>query len=168
MITRAVRSSSARDFYARISSRSSTSNRTTISRYLERSAFAHSSKYNTHTHLKIQKFSFTKEKKITRDVQTFKRSFAIVTTNCSKTNVQTLRCQFSKTREWMKKAWLTVRRKDTSSCSEPPSLSAIPSVRFHAGWRRARSTSASRYFPPGGCWSGLILSDERPPSPEPR
>lgn len=27
---------------------------------------------------------------------------------------------------------LTVRRNDTSSCSEPPSLSAIPSTRFHA------------------------------------
>lgn len=30
------------------------------------------------------------------------------------------------------KVQLTVRRNDTSSCSEPPSLSAIPSVRSHA------------------------------------
>lgn len=30
------------------------------------------------------------------------------------------------------KVRLTVRRNDTSSCSEPPSLSAIPSARFHA------------------------------------
>jgi len=30
------------------------------------------------------------------------------------------------------KVELTVRRNDTSSCSEPPSLSAIPSARFHA------------------------------------